>query len=70
MSWAGPLLVAAGSHGSKMPPIEAELTSWEIKIKVCEHTGCMCLCELGGVSQTAGLGLSRSHSAVCECLVS
>lgn len=30
----------------------------------------MCLCELDRVSQTAGLGLSRSRSAVCECLVS
>lgn len=30
----------------------------------------VCLCELGGVCQTAGLGLSQSHSVVCWCLVS
>ena len=41
-----------------MPPIEAKLTSWEIKVGVCENT--RCLCELGGVRQTAGLGLSRN----------
>lgn len=30
----------------------------------------VCLCELGGLCQTVGLGLSQSHSVVCWCLVS
>lgn len=47
-----------------MPPVEAKFTSWEIKVGVCEYTGCMCLHDVGGVSQTAGLGSSRSHSVV------
>lgn len=30
----------------------------------------MCLCKLGGATQTAGLGLSRSYLVVFWCLVS
>ena len=43
VSRAGPMSVAAGSHESKLPPIE--LTSWEMKVCTAR---CVCLCELGG----------------------